>query len=271
MRAWPAALALLATLPTAALVAAQSPLAFDAASIRRSERLDEVMNVGIQPGGALRSTNLPPFVLIWLAHGVQAHQVVDAPDWLRTERYDITARPPDGVAASPESLFAMIRALLEDRFALRVRRETRPMPVYRLVRTGNSPGPGLRQVTTDCATQLKTGSTGPADDGRAASGKCTLSTAPGRLTIFGYPLRVLTASLGPFVDRTISDETGLSGNWEVRLEWTPDRLARDAPAPASDAPTLFTAIQEQLGLRLEAARGPAEVLVIESVARPTPN
>ena len=95
--------------------------------------------------------------------------------------------------------------------------------------------------------------------------------APGYFLMFGYPLRTLTVSLAPFVDRPIVDQTGLTGNWEARLEWTPDRVVPDAPAPTRDAPSLLTALQEQLGLKMEVARGPAEVLVIESVSRPTDN
>ena len=244
-----------------AIATAQQP-AFEAVSIRRSERIDHASDLGIQPGSGLRTINMPPLALISIAYRVQSNQIVDAPNWLREDRYDILAKAPEGTPAGTEALFLMIRGLFEDRFRLRVRRESRELAIYRLVRAnpGGTP-PRLKATDVDCAVQI----------GTKADQRCASRIAPGFFMMFGFPLRTLTRSLAPFVDRPIVDQTGLTGNWEATLEWAPDRVAPDAPPPARDAPSLPTALQEQLGLKLEAGRGPVEVLVVDSVSRPTDN
>jgi uncharacterized protein (TIGR03435 family) len=82
-------------------------------------------------------------------------------------------------------------------------------------------------------------------------------------------MRVFATALAPSVDRVIVDRTGLTGTWNIDLQYAPDRVAPDAPPPSPDTPSLFTAIQEQLGLKLEAGTGLGDVLVIEQVSRPT--
>jgi len=250
-----------------ALADAQARLAFEVASIKRNPGIDQFVDLGLQPGGGLKTTNMPLMPLIWIAYGVQAYQIVDAPDWVRTERFDINAKPPDGVVHSRDAQFAMIRSLLEDRFRLRVRPDRRQMPVYNLVtaRSDARLGSGLTRAAVDCAAE-KGAPTAPADP--VAAG-CTLSTSPGRITSRGYALRVFATALGPSVDRVIVDRTGLTGTWNIDLKYAPDRVAPDASPSSPDTPSLFTAIQEQLGLRLEPGTGLADVLVIEQVSRPT--
>jgi uncharacterized protein (TIGR03435 family) len=246
---------------------AQERLTFDVASIKRNRTLDQPPDLGIQPGGGLRTRNMPVFLLIWVSYGVQAYQVVDVPDWVRTETYDITANPPSGAPVSSSAVFARIQSLLEDRFGLRVRREQRQMPVYNLVtaRTDGRLGPRLVSTTLDCAGNVAS-STTPKD---VIAGGCAFVTAPGRVMLHGYALGVFASIIAPNVNRVIVDRTGLIGMWNVDLDYAPDRVGPGVPAPPPDTPTLFTAIQEQLGLRLEPATGPAEVLRIEQVSRPS--
>jgi uncharacterized protein (TIGR03435 family) len=262
------AVLILASTVTWGAVAAPQRQSFEVASIKRSQSTDPRSDLGLQPGGGLRSTNMPLFLLIWIAHGVQAYQVVDVPDWARAERYDITAKPPDGVAVDRDVQFAMIRSLLEDRFGLRVRREQRQMPVYNLVRvrSDGQPGPRLKNVAIDCMARIGSAAT-PSE--LVAAG-CSSMSAPGRVMSRGYPLSMFIALLGPFVDRVIVDRTGLTGSWDAEVEFTPERPGPNLPSPA-DTATLLTAMQEQLGLKLEPATGPADVLVIEQVTRPTEN
>ena len=250
--------------------AQQQPRAFEVASIRRSDTpADGNRFLSPEPGGRLRTVNLPVTTLVWMAYGVQSFQVVDAPGWATSEGWDIVAKAPDGTVVTMESFRPMLQTLLADRFQLKLRRETRELPVYNLVlaNSNKSLGSKLVRSTIDC-----TGKTPPpADPSQLAS--CGAWNRPGGFSMGGMPMRTFTRLLSPVVNRVVIDQTGLDGTWDLEVSYTPDLVpaAGGDARPPSDGPTLFTALQEQLGLKLEAARGPVEVLVIESVARPTGN
>jgi uncharacterized protein (TIGR03435 family) len=161
----------------------------------------------------------------------------------------------DDLAARPQAeLFSvlplLLQSLLEDRFKLKVHRETRELPVY-VLSTANrngSLGPQLRPSAVNCA---------------AEPDKCTLRPFPGHLSGVSN-LEIMTNLLAVSVERVVVDHTGLAGQFEYNLEWSPDQSA-------SDKPSLFAAIQEQLGLKLESTKGPVDVLVIDHVEKPTPD
>ena len=225
--------------------------------------------------GRFVGTNQPLSRYILEAYGVLPHELVDAPDWIFRERFDIEATLPDGTlirrVVQPRGgtrfLPPIFHAILEERFGLRVRWETREGQIYRLVRTrpNGELGPHLRRVATDCTPQppkVSPCSLGGFTNGRNVGYGAVGVDWPGYL-------------VGHLVERlrtTVLDETGLSGPFDVRLEWTPDLTPSGGDAAAmSEAVSLFTALQEQLGLKLEPARGPVDVLVIEHVQRPTAN
>jgi uncharacterized protein (TIGR03435 family) len=243
--------------------------------------------------------NVPVRNLIVRAYNVQPYQIVGGPDWIGTDRFDIVAKA-ESADTTPEQLNAMMRSLLVDRFKLVARRERRELPVYYLVkaREDGRLGPELKPAAVDCAAgpagggpQLGPGpGPAPGRDGRAAGadvpapgpgagGGCRMMFAPGRLQMGGQPLSAAASALANQVGRPIVDKTGLAGNYDLTLSWMPE-AGRGAPAgplpPGApelppidpDAPSLFTAVQEQLGLRLESARGPVEVIVIESIQPP---
>jgi len=213
--------------------------------------------------------------LIMFAYGIQGFQLVGAPDWA-TERFDITARaaadiPPTPFGQmSPEAL--MLRSLLEDRFGLSAHRETRDLPIYALVRAraDGRLGPRLRQTTSDDCAKLREAAGKPGAT-PAPTGSPVCGMRPGgsgnEITAGAVPMTELARLLNVLAGRTVVDRTGLTGVWDFDLQWSPP----NAPNADPDRPSIFTALQEQLGLRLEAMTGPVEVLVIDRVERPVPD
>lgn len=261
---------------------------FEVASVRENTSGDGKMMFGIQPGGRFTTVNVPLWDLIRQAYGLQRSQLVGGPDWMETARFDIVAKGEGDIARGagpggpPGPLNFMLQDLLEDRFKLRAHRETRELPIYALMlaRTDGKLGPGLNASTIDCASMAARGRLGPPPRSMAPGERppCGMRMAPGHLIGGGMPISQLTLPLSQFAQRMVVDRTGLSGNFEFDLKWTPDALPPGAPPPGAppltidpNGPSLFTALQEQLGLKLESERAPVEVLVIDHVERPTPD
>jgi uncharacterized protein (TIGR03435 family) len=179
--------------------------------------------------------------------------VIGGPAWLAAERYDIVANANRDVTRGEAA--QMLKALLIERFKLRLREETRENAIYELtlLATDGRPGPGLTPTKTDCAVTESTG-TDP----------CRLDLAGGSITVTGRSMERLVRALGGLTGRVVVDKTGLAGNYDMRVTWTPDTVGR----PAGPGSSLFIALEQQLGLRLVDARGSAPVLVIESAERP---
>jgi uncharacterized protein (TIGR03435 family) len=248
----------------------RKPLAFEVASVKPTVGREPV-SVEFQPGGRFRAINADVFSLIALSYARGAlpffpSQIVGAPEWTRLEHYDITAKVSDQLAATDAAglqakLPAFIQTLLENRFKLRVHRENREQQIYVLqrARKDGAFGPTLRRGV-DCAPNAAV------DALSSFLGDCRLGArvTPGHITGRSIPLAQLVTLLSLSVGRAVVDETGLEGVFEVDLEWSPDQAA-------TDKPSLFTAIQEQLGLKLESTRRSADVLVIERVERPMPD
>jgi uncharacterized protein (TIGR03435 family) len=221
-----------------------------------------------------------------LAFRIQPFQIVNAPGWADSDRFDIAAKGNGN--PSPDDMQSMIRGLLAERFALAVHTETREMPIYALIvaRGDGRLGPNLKESTTDCQALLGRGRAGvapgsPQSVPSPANGStpCGLRIGPGSLTAGGMALSQLATSLAPMTGRVIEDRTGLGARYDFELSWTPDQgvgpggSPRDVPAPppSDGGGSLFTAIQEQLGLKLESTRGQVTVTVIDTVAPPTPD
>jgi uncharacterized protein (TIGR03435 family) len=274
--------------------AAQTPappdkLSFEVASVKANKTGDNRMMFGGQPGGGLTATNMPVRELITFAYQLQEFQLIGAPDWINTERFDIVAKASVDGSAAPApgppgppgtEMRARMRSLLEERFKLAAHRDTRPLPVYALVlaRPDGKLGAGLRPSTADCEAMRGRG----AGQGRPpAPGErppCGMMMRPGGITSGGTPLSQLLQPLSVFTRRTVVDRTGLKGNFDVDLTWMPDQMPAGPPPPGvqlppidPNGPSIFTALQEQLGLKLESQTGPVDVLVIDHVERPTEN
>lgn len=250
--------ALPALVLSSAILLAQgaAPAAFDAATVRHSGSPDAGLRVAWEQGGRFVSRNGTVRMLIRAAYEVRDVQIVDLPGWASSERFDIAATA--GRNASSAEMRPMLRTLLAERFALRVHLETRALPIYALTlaREDRALGPRLMPSRGDCRERRTCG--------MQSGGSGTLRTLRGG----DVGMAQLANSLVYLVaDRMVIDRTGLAGLFDVDLQWTPDELlTTDSPVPA-----LITALQEQLGLKLDPARGPVDVLVIDAVARPTPD
>ncbi len=199
--------------------------------------------------------------LVTFAYGIHLKQVVGAPAWFESEKYDITAQPPGEGQPSDKQLRTMLQRLLADRFSLAFHREKRELSVYAI-----TPGKGSAKLTKSA--------------GNAAGLPGLFFRALGNLTATNANMNDFAQLLQSAVlDRPVIDQTGLDGRWDFTLLWTPDEFQfagfGGAPRPAANDPAappdLFTAMQEQLGLKLETTRAPAEVIVIDKVAKPSEN
>jgi uncharacterized protein (TIGR03435 family) len=249
--------------------------AFEVASVKPTNVSGTAL-VMLYPGGRLRATNFSLQGLISRAWHLQGDQVEGGPNWIRSEGFDIEAKAEGNPPA--EQIWLMLRTLLAERFALRVRTETREFPVYELVvaRNDGALGPTLRTASgTNCISANPSGlPLAPFDINRPPCG--ALYSPVGRWTGRGVPIASLVSALARVAGRVVIDRTRLNGRFDVDLQWTdvavllqPDSGLLEAPS--GDGPSLFTALREQLGLKLEARRGPVEVLVVEHAERPTSN
>ena len=220
--------------------------------------------------------------LIQMAYGIQANQLSGGPNWLDSEEYDVEAKVSKSEADALQKLTPdqrkieqqrMLQALLADRCKMGIHRGTRLLPVYALVVAKN--GPKLRE-----AKPGDTYAKGIQDEGRPAGAE-TLEFWPGQLTGQALPIALLVQQLmnqPELGGRLVLDRTGLTGTYDYRLQWTPERLRSNpsqgpdtALPPDSSGPSLFTALQEQLGLRLESTKGPVDTVVIDHIERPSEN
>jgi len=258
---------------------AQSPRplpAFEVASIKRNTSSAAGESIHIQRGGRFDVQNMPVRFIIWNAYKLSDYQIAGGPAWIDSERYDIFAKADHD--ASPDELFLMLQTLLEDRFSLKVHHETRQEPVYAL--TVAKGGLKMEHAEGTCVPRDPNHPSLPAPPGEKPPNYCGnahrsghtlggrgMSLAP----VLGVtPLATLTGQLSSILDRTVIDQTGLAGIFNFNLEWTPTTVA----APASTdtpGPSIFTALQEQLGLKLESTKGPVEMLIIDQVKRPSEN
>lgn len=275
---------LVLTLGVVSVHAAQAPPAFEAASVKVNKSGDWRKSIGPAPGGRFIATNNTLRDLIPFAFGVPQQsagfRIAGGPKWIDEDRFDITAKV-DG-NWTPQQMGEMLRTLLTDRFKLLAHRETREVPTFSLLMMSPSQafGPKLRQSDVDraaCdarrAAIQRREPIPPAPPG--AKPVCgTARTVPGTIAAVGWSMDSLASALGPFVNRVVSDRTRLAGLYDFELTWTPEQMPQlppDAPPVNVDpnGPSIFTALQEQLGMKLEPSRGPVDVVVIDHVEHPT--
>jgi uncharacterized protein (TIGR03435 family) len=262
------------------------PLYFEAASVKPNKSGEQGSSIRRQPGGRLTATNMPLRALITFAYQLQPFQLVGDPSWIRNENFDIVAKMegdpapvPPGQGADP--LMLAMRTLLADRFTLAVHRETRELDIYALVvaRPDGTLGPKLQRTTTDCEALMasRRGGPPPTPPGPDAPFLCGMRGTFGRLSVNSMPMTVFANNLSQRMQRVVVDRTGLTGGWDFELTFAPEPTAGPLPPgvelPPADpnAPSLVTAIQEQLGLKLQSTKGPVEVLVVDRIERPAPD
>jgi bla regulator protein BlaR1 len=256
-------------------------LTFEVASIKPSGADPHQVMIQMQPGGGFRASGTNLKTLIGQAYDVRQFQISGGPGWINSDRYDIVAKGASSAGSDnqpddphkmtdeqrktmSEQLRERLRALLADRFQLTVHRETKEQSVYALVVAKG--GSKLQQ------SQVRD-SDGP---------KGMMRMGRGQLSGQAVQLEMLAGSLSSQLGRPVIDRTGLKGNFDFKLEWTPDPgqsggpfggpPGADAPPPPDpNGPSIFTALQEQLGLRLESTKGPVEILIIDRIEKPSEN
>ena len=251
--------------------ASTQSLSFEVASVRRNTSGSLIVNFAME-GNRYIGTNVSVKDLLTTVYApVPRALIVGGPGWINTDRFDIVGVAV-GTLGYPE-LVQMIRSLLIERFQLAVHSEAREGDVYHLTvaRSSAELGPMLRPPTPDCAVA------------RVDNQKCPRFVLAGKIVGTGITITDLAGMLEPWTEqRIVRDRTGLTGRYDVVLTWTPDRLAPLPPnAPEAilrareaidpNGPALSTALQEQLGLKLEAKKDKVDVLVVDRLERPTEN
>ncbi len=251
---------------------------FEVVSIKPFDASGGAMPRSETKGNRYASTGLPLWWLVAQAFRapLDRDRLVGLPEWIDTERYAIAATIPDGVPVSV--LPVLMTNLLKDRFRMVAHTETREMPVYNLVLARNDRrlGPSLTETSAECRAAMvallaapQRGAAPPTAP--TASGACPPPGLNiGLLSQGGIEMAILAQGLTQLVSRPVIDRTGLTGYYDYTLKWMPEPgLGPPGPPVDPDAPNIFTAVQEQLGLTLESARGPVEVVVIDRLEKPT--
>jgi uncharacterized protein (TIGR03435 family) len=253
-----------------------APVVFEVAAVRLNKSGQIAAQFDDLPGGRFVAVNTTLRMLILDAYRIPDRQLVDAPDWTRNERFDVNAKlereAPIVRGTAGERQFAL-RSLLAERFTLRVHRETRQVPMYALVmaRTDRKPGSLLKPSVTDCSAEAMRARADAAQAGQPLPGICGTRATAGRLQ-FGGRMSDLARNLSGAAEigRNVVDQTGLTGVWqfELTLGGPPQRAPGLEPvANDPNAPSLITALQEQLGLKLESIQGPMEFLIVDRIER----
>ncbi len=234
---------------------------FEVTSVKPNKSMPRGIRFDFPAGGRYVATNVTLQNLTVNAYLIFDFQVEGAPGWANSDHFDVEGKAQGN--PSRQQVRLMVRSLLADRFKLATHRETKEMPVYEIVVAKG----GIKFKEGKCA-----GEPGPANP----CGGTTVSLR-GEAIARELSVKDFGDALSSLLSRTVVDKTGLSGKYDFDLHWTPDGSAIHGPgdpdAPPSDpnGPSIFTALREQLGLELKAARGPVEMLVIDHAEKPEPN
>ena len=253
--------------------------AYDVVSVKLNKSESGMVRIMSKADG-YSASNVSLMMLVQGAYGSREDLISGAPSWANSARFDIDAKVAGSDVdalkkLSPEQRRLMLPPLLADRFKLKVHTETKQLPVYELVVAKG--GSKLKEATP--GDTYANGFKGPDGVGRAGP----MRMGPGQLSGQGLPVTSLANMLSQELHHTVIDKTGLTGKYDFELNWTPDQgsdpmfkgpdsgqHSSDA-APDSSGPSIFTAVQEQLGLKLQSAKGPVETLVIDHVEMPSEN
>jgi uncharacterized protein (TIGR03435 family) len=283
----------LCLLPVVLLSQPESRPSFDVVSIKPNRTNQGIPLVVFQPGGRLVAANVDVRQIILVAFGLENIQLVNAPDWTVTERFAIEARTADAIPT--DTIRLMLRSMLTDRFGFVAHLERREVPMFALTmaRSDRRPGPKLRLSGPECAPFRPPEGVPPPPPpppppaantapirivlprDQPARRRCGSMLAPGWFAARSITMQELASPLTQLMRRPVVDETGLTGEFDLDVLFQPEGLAGTLvgppPAAVSDAPGLTTALQDELGLRLESRRGPLDVLVVDEVERPSAN
>lgn len=249
----------------AGLVNAQAPatpITFEVASIKPADPTSHQVRVQMAPGGRLVCNNVNAKFLIEVAYGVRTFQITGGPGWMGTDRFDINAKADGVEKITPDLLKPMIQAMLVDRFKLKIHRENKELPVYALV-TGKN---GMKMKESE-----------------GTESRSMIRMGRGQITGKQMDMGSLVMNLSNQLGRQVIDKTELKGKYDIELTWTPDETQAGfapfgaggpPPPPASSetaGPSIFSALQEQLGLKLESQKGPVPMIIVDSIEKPSPD
>jgi uncharacterized protein (TIGR03435 family) len=261
-----------ASVLTAQVVKSDGPKPqFEVATVRPNGSGEANASIRVQPGGRLTATNQTLRNLIRNAFNLQPDQMIGGPDWINSDRFDIVAKAADAdldaKGMMPQTQFMLrVQSFLEERFKMVTHWETRELPVYALiVATEGKLGPKLKAHTGDCDRAQSGGPPPPGSPAVNCGTRTNMTPTSGKLTGNGITMQTFARNLSGGTGRNVVDKTGLAGSYDLELEFTPDQ------SPDTTGPSLFTAMQEQLGLKLDSQRAPVEVLVIDRLEKPTPD
>jgi uncharacterized protein (TIGR03435 family) len=254
---------------------ASSSPSFEVASIKPSRSGDGRTRIMFSPD-AFTVEGLSAKTLIGLAYNLRDFQISGGPGWIDSERYDINAKMDEPTIESLRKLppeqareqrRLMLQSLLAERFQLKVSQSSKELPIYAL-------------VVAKSGAKLSESAAPPAGSGPTGQ-RTMMRLEPGQLTATAISISALVDRLSLEVGRKVVDKTGLEGRYDFTLHWTPEQQAplggpgngSEGAPPSSDSsgPSIFTALQEQLGLKLESAKGPVETIVIDRIERPSAN
>jgi uncharacterized protein (TIGR03435 family) len=266
------------------------PPAFEVVSIKPNHEASGNIMLRMAPGGRFEAHNVTVRLLLEQAYGVKDSQLSGAPGWFDSEHYNIDAKAED---SSPENqrkldrdaqqaqLRTMLQGMLADRFKLALHHETKELSEYALVVAKS--GPKFHETTAPKFDPAQDRPPGPPSPGAPMFRGGIRMMGRGDLTASGIGLTQFADVLSRQIDHIVVDKTGLKGEYDFALKWTPDEgqgqmfggpggPPKDgAPQPDANGPTIFTALQEQLGLKLESQKGPVDTLVIDHVEKPSEN
>lgn len=244
------------------------------------------------PGGRIASIGTPLRMLITYAYRLRDFQVSGGPAWIATDRWDLEARaaegsvpPPTGFPDPnvPDGMALRMQSLLEDRFQLKFHKETKELPVYELTVAKGGSKLKLNEDQSPFRLPERGDEPPPRPQRGGTMPRGNISMGRGNFEGRGVPFSALVQVLSQQIGRTIINKTDIgAGLYDFKLQWTPDVGQGGGPVgppppgveqlPVDpNGPSIFTAIQEQLGLKLESTKGPVEVMVIDSVQKPTEN
>ena len=285
-------LTLTVCLVAATALSAQQPPAtsesysFEVVTLKQNNSGERGGGIRRLPGGRVTVTNMAARGLITFAYQLGQFQLVGGPNWLADDKFDITAKiegnpewegPGSG---RPDPIQVAMRKLLAERFKLKIHRESRDLDAYALVMVKPGvAGPALKPSPTDCkalAEQLRQGKLPPTAQ-QPVNGitPCSILGRIGQITFDGFPIAQAAGMMVGQAGRPVVDRTGLTGNWQFLMTFAQERPVgapvppnEQLPPPDPNAPSFFTALQEQLGLKLESTKAPFDVTVIDSVEHP---
>jgi uncharacterized protein (TIGR03435 family) len=241
---------------------------FEVASVKPNTSGERLTRMRPPAGGAFTATNVTLKMLISMAFKVKNFEISGGPAWMEAARYDVAAKTGDDNIGE-EQFRAMLQALLAERFQLASHRETKTMPIYSLTAAKG----GLKLPHANAAPCGAFGMAAKPSPGQPSANPCgVFGLEPTLLEGRTIAMPLLMNGLSNLLGRPIVDQTGYTGTFDVELHFAPlDNATPVANTNDSTLPSLFAALQEQLGLKLESQKGPAEILVIDHADKPGEN